>query len=369
MQGVANAFQWCVRQSSEVETLLISVERMLEYVDLSPVEDVELELSASTRAETGAHLLAAGTLAVDTGAVVLSVSSAAAALVTVRSSPVAIPADWPRSGSVAFSNLRLRHRAGLPLVLNGVTAHIPSGSQVGIVGRTGAGKSSLLAALLRLAEPERDDAGNAGVAFDGVDVALIHLSRLRRAVSYIPQEPLLLEGTLRENVDPFSVHSDDEVWAALTTVKLSQSFQGVSRDADGLSTHVAAAGANLSVGQRQLVCLARALLRGSRLVVLDEATANVDNDSDALISAALRGPAFADATVIAVAHRLATIIDFNLVMVLDAGVAVESGEPHELLQNPDGAFRALVDEGGTAAAAALAEAARVSYSRRHKVAN
>ena len=366
--GVTNAFQWCVRQSSEVETLLISVERMLEYVDLSPVEDVDLELNDATRAETGAHLLAVGTAAVDGGEVVVPVAAT-----TVNASPseeqaptVTIPINWPRSGSLEFSNLRLRHRAGLPLVLNGVTATIVSGSQVGVVGRTGAGKSSLLAALLRLAEPERNAAGNAGVSFDGVDVARVHLSRLRRAVSYIPQEPLLVEGSLRENVDPFSVHTDDDVWGALNTVKLSQSFQGSSREADGLRTHVSAAGANLSVGQRQLVCLARALLRGARLIVLDEATANVDNDSDALISAALRGPAFANATVIAVAHRLATVIDFNMILVLDAGVVIESGEPHELLQNPNGAFRALVDEGGTAAAAALADAARASYFRRRQ---
>jgi len=181
------------------------------------------------------------------------------------------------------------------------------------------------------------------------------LTRLRRAVSYIPQDPLLFAGSIRENLDPFGTSTDAAVRRTLGAVRLAATFGGAA-DAGagsgtsapapapngGLGTRVAAGGANLSVGQRQLICLARALLRGAR--VLDEATANVDADSDALIAAALRGADFAGAIIVAVAHRLLSVIDFDVIIVLDAGAVIEAGAPHELLRAPRGALRALADE-------------------------
>ena len=223
----------------------------------------------------------------------------------------------------------------------GVNFAAPPGSKLGVVGRTGAGKSSLLAALLRLTEPRRTEAGGCGVLIDGVDVASVPLSLLRRAVSVIPQEPVLYAGTLRSNLDPFCAATDAECWEALEAVRLSPLFAAPGRG--GLSARVEESGCNLSAGQRQLVCLARAILRRCMVVVVDEATANVDADTDAAIQRAIRTH-FAGATVITIAHRLQTIMDSDLVIVVGEGRVKEAGEPGALTKVPGGAFAELLRE-------------------------
>ncbi len=240
-----------------------------------------------------------------------------------------------------------------PEVLCGVSFHVPAGSKLGIVGRTGSGKSSIAAALLRLAEP-----CGGSVAIDGVDTALVPLSLLRNRLSIIPQEPVLFSTTLRRNVDPFCEHGDEAVREALRRVRLG---------AHALDGDVSEGGSNMSVGERQLVCIARCFLRRTPIVILDEATASIDAATDAIMQSAMR-ELFAHCTVITIAHRLETVADADAVIVLDAGVVVEEGAPAILLKKPAGAFRALVDRLGPAAAAKVHAIAAAAAATSAKVA-
>lgn len=315
-----------VRQSVELENAMLSVERLLLYSKIA-TEDVETEDAATGAADALAPATAA-----------------AGALAPGAGSLVVVPAGWPRSGAIELRNVRMRYKrdgeaadagssAGLPFALRGVSLVVPSGSRLGVVGRTGAGKSSLIAALLRLSEPERDAAGGCGIIVDGVDVGCVPLTRLRRAISVVAQEPMLYAGTVRSNLDPLARSSDAACAAALATCALRLA----------LDAPIAESGGNLSVGERQLLCLARAVLRGSSIVLVDEATANVDPDTDALIQAALR-TAFTSATIIAVAHRLSTVLDYDEVAVLGDGCVIEHGAPAELAAREGGAFAALLRE-------------------------
>jgi len=242
--------------------------------------------------------------------------------------------DWaPSHGAVSFKNAELRYRDG-PLVLKGLSFEIEGGQRVGVVGRTGSGKSSTSAALFRVVELCGGE-----IRIDGVNTAELGLRELRRGLFIIPQDPVLFSASLRFNVDPFDEYDDGAVAAALEKAalgKLVASFK------DGLGEVLQEGGANLSVGQRQLVCIARALLRKPKILVLDEATASIDNDTDAAIQKQLREN-FAGSTVLTIAHRLHTIIDSDKVLVLDDGRVLEYGPPSELLADPAGAFRALVD--------------------------
>ncbi|CAH2099896.1 unnamed protein product [Euphydryas editha] len=219
--------------------------------------------------------------------------------------------------------------------------------QVGVVGRTGAGKSSLISALFRLAPIDGH------VYIDDVDTGEIALKDLRSKISIIPQEPVLFSASLRYNLDPFDKYSDAEIWKALEQVELKQSVTS-------LSAEVEAGGANFSAGQRQLLCLARAALARNRLLVLDEATANVDPNTDALIQKSIR-KYFADCTVLTVAHRLHTVADSDRVVVMEAGQIVECGHPHDLLQNENGYFAKMVNQLGSASEQSLREIAQKAY--------
>jgi ABC-type multidrug transport system fused ATPase/permease subunit len=207
---------------------------------------------------------------------------------------------------------------------------------VGIVGRTGAGKSSLALTLLRGLEIESGQ-----ILIDGLDTKTIDLRALRSRLAYVPQDPTLFAGTLRLNLDPYNEHTDKEVLDALTRVGLldSRLAEGGGKFTD-LSFTLAEKGSNISQGQQQLVCIARAVLKGSKVVVLDEATASIDHESDLKIQACIRRM---EATVITIAHRLRTVVDYDRILGLDAGRVKECGHPWQLLQREDGIFRGMCD--------------------------
>ncbi|GMF19705.1 unnamed protein product [Phytophthora fragariaefolia] len=236
---------------------------------------------------------------------------------------------WPSLGAITIDNLRLKYRPELPLVLRGVSLKIAGGEEVGICGRTGAGKSSLMIALFRICE---FDGGT--ITIDGVDIQDVQLLDLRRSLAIIPQDPVLFSGPLRDNLDPFGKYPDSDIWRVLRQVHL---FDAVSSWGSGLQFMLAEKGDNLSVGQRQLLCIGRALLKNSKIVVLDEATANVDSATDGLIQATIRAT-FADKTVLSIAQRIDTIRHCDKIAVMDAGQVAEFGSPSELLARPSSIF-------------------------------
>uniref|UniRef100_A0A8C5J7S6 Multidrug resistance-associated protein 4 n=1 Tax=Junco hyemalis TaxID=40217 RepID=A0A8C5J7S6_JUNHY len=305
-------FQWGVRQSAEVENLMISVERVMEYT--------ELEKEAPW--ETNKHP----------------------------------PPEWPNQGMIAFENVNFTYSLDGPLVLRHLSAVIKPKEKVGIVGRTGAGKSSLIAALFRLAEPE------GRIWIDMYLTSELGLHDLRKKISIIPQEPVLFTGTMRKNLDPFNEYTDEELWNALEEVQLKEVVEDLPNK---METQLAESGSNFSVGQRQLVCLARAVLKKNRILIIDEATANVDPRTDEFIQKTIR-ETFAHCTVLTIAHRLNTIIDSDRIMVLDAGRLKEYGEPYILLQEQDSLFYKMVQQVGKTEAAALMETAkRVYFSKNY----
>ncbi|XP_054162187.1 ATP-binding cassette sub-family C member 4-like [Oppia nitens] len=272
--------QFGVRQSAELESQMTSVERIIEYTQLP--QESALESSEDRRPGQ----------------------------------------EWPDSGRLVLDKMHVYYdNAPDKPVLKNISCEIRGGEKVGIVGRTGAGKSSVISALFRMVEPTGQ------IIIDGVDTKQIGLHDLRRVIAIIPQDPVVFSGTMRRNLDPFQEFSDNQIWAALDEVQLRHVVQEMPGRLDG---QLSEGGANFSVGQRQLVCLARAILRRNKILVLDEATANVDHQTDALIQQTIRNN-FADCTVLTIAHRLNTIIDCDRVMVLDAGRLLEFDEPYVLL--------------------------------------
>ncbi|RDX55375.1 P-loop containing nucleoside triphosphate hydrolase protein [Lentinus brumalis] len=250
------------------------------------------------------------------------------------------PAYWPASGSLRVEKLSARYSADGPRVLNDISFEVKSGERVGIVGRTGSGKSSLALSLLRLIHTEGH------VYYDGLLTDSINLDALRSKITIIPQMPELLSGTLRQNLDPFSEFEDAVLNDALRASGLF-SLQG--EEAGGritLDTQISSGGGNLSVGQRQILALARAIARQSKLLILDEATSAIDYETDTVIQKSLREAVSRDTTVLTIAHRLQTIMDADQILVLDSGHVAEFGPPAELLKNKDSLFSALVNESG-----------------------
>mmetsp|Transcript_90270 Transcript_90270/g.264058 ORF Transcript_90270/g.264058 Transcript_90270/m.264058 type:complete len:1427 (+) Transcript_90270:51-4331(+) len=258
---------------------------------------------------------------------------------------------WPAAGELEVKELRLRYGADSPLVLCGLSFTMAAGEHIGVVGRTGAGKSSMLTALFRIVEPEPGSV----VRLDGKDILTMGLQDLRSCITMIPQDPVLFQATVRYNCDPFGEHTDEAIMVALREAQLGPWLQerqdSVQAQQDGsapsppgpLGTEVQEGGQNLSAGQRQMLALARAMLRRSRLVVLDEATAAMDAATDASIQKAIRG-CFAGASSLTIAHRLGTIMDSDRIMVLDKGLIAELGTPDELRKEKGGIFRAMVKE-------------------------
>ncbi|CAG0891057.1 unnamed protein product [Cyprideis torosa] len=246
--------------------------------------------------------------------------------------------SWPDTGSITFRDVGLCYQSattespGYP-ALKHLNFHIQGGEKVGVVGRTGAGKSSLVSGLFRLVEP------SGTVMIDGIDIKSIGLHDLRKNLTIVPQDPALFAGTIRKNLDPFDDYADESLWEVLEKVELGNTVRKLP---DGLETSVLDDGTGFSMGECQLFCLGRALLRRTRILILDEATANVDLKTDQLIQKTLR-KSFQEHTVITIAHRLETVIDNDRILVLENGSVQEFGRPSELLRNKSGAFMKLVE--------------------------
>jgi len=245
------------------------------------------------------------------------------------------PSNWPSRGEITISRLTVRYRPNLPAALLDLSCSIPAGSRVGIVGRTGSGKSTMILAMMRILEAE-----SGKIEIDGENIADIRLAHLRSSVTVVPQEPVLFSGTLRDNLDPFDALEDDAIIAALQRAQLGDFLLSLPK---GLSTRVREGGFNFSCGQRQLICLARALLRNSKLIILDEATAAIDVATDFAIQRTIREE-FKNATVFVIAHRLATVMDSDLILALNSGQLVEFDSPTNLLSAPSSLLSNLMAE-------------------------
>ncbi|KYN22520.1 Multidrug resistance-associated protein 1, partial [Trachymyrmex cornetzi] len=294
---ITQTLNWLVRMTSDVETNIVAVERIKEYSETAqeaPWKNTEFTPSK----------------------------------------------EWPKHGRVDFKDFKVRYREGLDLVLNGLTFSVLGGEKIGIVGRTGAGKSSMTLALFRIIE-----AAQGKILIDDIDISKLGLHDLRSRLTIIPQDPVLFSGTLRMNLDPFDCYNDEEVWKALEHAHLKLFIENLP---NGLLHEVTEGGENLSVGQRQLICLARALLRKTKVLILDEATAAVDLETDDLIQTTIRQE-FKNCTVLTIAHRLNTILDSDRVIVLDKGLIVEYDSPEVLLSNPSSSFYSMAKDAGLAA--------------------
>ncbi|RYN40607.1 Oligomycin resistance ATP-dependent permease [Alternaria arborescens] len=248
---------------------------------------------------------------------------------------------WPEHGEIVFDNVEMRYRDGLPLVLKGLSMHVRAGERIGVVGRTGAGKSSIMSALFRLQE-----LSGGSIVIDGVDIGKIGLHDLRSKLAIIPQDPTLFKGTIRSNLDPFHEHSDLELWSALRQADLVSNEQTMD-DHSGrihLDSVVEEEGLNFSLGQRQLMALARALVRGSQIIVCDEATSSVDFETDAKIQQTIVD-GFKGKTLLCIAHRLKTIINYDRICVMDAGLIAELDSPLNLYDQ-GGIFKGMCDRSG-----------------------
>jgi ATP-binding cassette, subfamily C (CFTR/MRP), member 4 len=303
---LAGMFQWCIRQSAEVVNQMVSVERVLSFGKIEPEASLELDSDKS------------------------------------------LNSSWPNFGTVDVKDLSVRYRPSLPRALDGATFSVPSGSRIGIVGRTGSGKSTIVQTLFRLLE-----ADHGSIEIDNVDISKVGLHRLRTSISVIPQVPTLFSGcTVRENLDLFNIHPDEAIQKALEDAHMSDVIAELPK---GIHALVSEGGSNFSVGQRQLLCLARAILSKNKLLVLDEATASVDRRTDRMLQESLH-ESFSEATILAVAHRLDTVIEYDYILVLGQGKVIEFGSPADLLRS-GGAFSKMVDDTGEVTSRALRQRA------------
>lgn len=259
--------------------------------------------------------------------------------------------DWPgKNTAIEINDLTTRYRSNLPVCLDGISFQVQAGERLGVVGRTGSGKSSLVQALFRMLEAE-----SGSILINGLDISTVGLQKLRTSMAVIPQFPILFSGcTIRENLDPFSRYSEDHILNALEAVQMIQTIEALP---EKLNAPVVDGGANFSVGQRQLLCLARAILLQNQIIVLDEPTANVDSNTDRLLQETLREK-FSEATIISVAHRLETIIDYDKILVLGGGKVLEFGTPLDLISKTEGHFLTMVKNTGDAMSEILVKRVR-----------
>ncbi|OBA19390.1 P-loop containing nucleoside triphosphate hydrolase protein [Metschnikowia bicuspidata var. bicuspidata NRRL YB-4993] len=299
---------WIVRLYANIEMNMNSVERLQEYLDVEEEPPAEV--------------------------------------------PETKPAsNWPQTGEIDVNDLSLRYAPDLPRVIKNATFHVKPCHKIGIVGRTGAGKSTIITAFFRFL-----DAETGSIKIDGVDISKIGLKDLRSAITIIPQDPTLFTGTIRSNLDPFNQYSDEQIFEALTRVNLigkKEREREVSKDDANenqnkfmdIESSVSEGGNNLSQGQRQLMCLARSLLKSPKVILLDEATASIDYKSDALIQQTIRDE-FSHSTILTIAHRLRSIIDYDKILVMDAGRVVEYDDPYALIANKDSLFYSMCENSG-----------------------
>ncbi|CAH9140893.1 unnamed protein product [Cuscuta epithymum] len=245
------------------------------------------------------------------------------------------PINWPTKGRVEIQNLQIRYGEGSPLVLQGISCTFEGEHKIGIVGRTGSGKTTLIGALFRLVEP-----AGGRIVVDGIDISKIGLHDLRSRFGIIPQDPTLFHGTVRYNLDPLCQHTDQQIWEVLQKCQLKEAVEEKEKRLDSL---VVEDGSNWSMGQRQLFCLGRALLRKSKILVLDEATASIDNATDMILQKTIRTE-FTDCTVITVAHRIPTVMDCTMVLSISDGKLVEYDEPMKLMKKEGSLYGQLVKE-------------------------
>ncbi|XP_043711783.1 ABC transporter C family member 3-like [Telopea speciosissima] len=243
--------------------------------------------------------------------------------------------EWPSQGKIDIVDLQVRYAPHLPLVLRGLTCTFPGGMNIGIVGRTGSGKSTLVQTLFRILEPTIGQ-----ILIDGINISKIGLHDLRSRLSIIPQDPIMFEGTLRSNLDPLEEYTDEQIWEALDRCQLGDKIR---KEEGKLDSAVIENGENWSMGQRQLVCLGRVLLKTSKVLVLDEATASVDTATDHLIHQTIRKH-FSGSTIITIAHRITSILDIDMVLLLDNGIILEYDSPAKLLEVKSSSFAKLVNE-------------------------
>ncbi|KAG6949858.1 hypothetical protein JG687_00014586 [Phytophthora cactorum] len=293
---IAANLEGIIRSLTRIETVMISPERMQEYIDI--------EQEAPYR-------------------------------IPMMDPPAQL--EWPTTGSIVFDKVSFRYKEGGALVLRNLSFSVNGGQKIGVVGRTGAGKSSLTMALFRISK-----LASGRVLIDGVDVATIGLKTLREKLSIIPQSPVLFKGSLRAYLDLFDEFTDDQLWESIREVGLAER---VAEDESKLLMLVEENGENFSVGERQMLCMARTLLRHARIVVFDEATAAIDHETDQKLQRVIR-TAFAKSTVLTIAHRLDTILDSDRILVLDKGRLVEFASPAELVGKDQGHFLELMREGG-----------------------
>ena len=285
---------WLVRTMSDFEANITSVERIKEYCEIQQEPEWSIE---ETKPQS----------------------------------------SWPERGKIKIEKYFLKYRKELDYVLKDLNIEINPGEKIGIVGRTGAGKSTLTLALLRMIESVEGS-----IFIDDVDINKIGLHDLRHKLTIIPQDPVIFSGTIRMNLDPFGTYSDSDLWKALELAHLKEFIKESDKQLEFECTE---GGDNLSVGQRQLICLARSLLRKTKVLILDEATANIDHNTDELIQQTIRTQ-FADCTVLTIAHRLNTIMDSTRIIVLDKGKVVEFDAPKKLLINKHSIFYSMAKQAG-----------------------
>lgn len=277
--------QYAIRQLTEVENVMTSVERVLEYTD------VKLENKSGL-----------------------------------------IPENWPSKGSIRYDNVSLTYKSDGNTVLKNISFEIEGQTKIGIVGRTGAGKSSIVSTLFRLYDFDGD------IFIDNRNITSLSLDYLRSKIAIIPQDPILFSGTIRTNIDPFSNYSDADIWSVLEQVHMKSKITNLNQSVSDSST-------SFSSGEKQLICLARALIQHQNIIVLDEATANLDPETDQLLQKTVQ-TCFRGCTVITIAHRLHSVTSCDKVLVLDAGRIVEFDAPNTLMENSSGFLFKMVAEDG-----------------------